>query len=411
VEAIRVEYVIDHLNVGGAQRHLVELFSELDRSRFRPQVSVGKPGGALVPTIERMGIPVRPIGLGASLARPETARRILETARRLRRERVTIVHGYLYLGNILGLLAGRLAGVPVRIASKRSLDRYPRRSQLFATRLANRFAHRILCNADAVRRFVLEVERPDPRKLVVIPNGIRLPVESGTTAGPPRVRGRARFLVGTVGRLTWKKAHGDFLEAARAVREVRDDVEFVIVGDGPLRQRAETQAAALGIAEHVHFLGEVGNARALLERFDVFVMSSVIEGMPNVLLEALAAERPVVVTRAGGMPEIVTHEHTGLLVPPADPGALAAGILRLLTSPEEARRFATAGRALVERQFSAAAMRARFIELYEELMAGGGRDGSAARSTGQERARVDHPAGGRGERTIGAGREEIAAGR
>lgn len=381
MESIRIEYVIDHLNVGGAQRHLVELFSELDRSRFRPQVSVGKPGGALVPIIERMGIPVRPIGLGTSLARPETAARLVETARRLRRERVDIVHGYLYLGNILGVLAGCLAGVPVRIASKRSLDRYPRRSQLLATRLANRFAHRILCNADAVRRFVLEVERPDPEKLVVIPNGIRLPIDSGTASGPARIPGQYRHLVGTVGRLTWKKAHGDFLEAARAVRQIRDDVDFVIVGDGPLRKQAETRAAELGIGEHVHFLGEIGNARTLLERFDVFVMSSIIEGMPNVLLEALAAERPVVVTRAGGMPEIVTHEHTGLLVPPADPGALAAGILRLLASPEEARRFAMAGRALVEAQFSAGAMRARFIELYEQLFAGrGGRNESAAES-------------------------------
>jgi glycosyltransferase involved in cell wall biosynthesis len=380
-EPIRIEYVIDHLNVGGAQRHLVELFSELDRTRFCPQVSVGKPGGALVPIIERMGIPVRPIGLDTSLARPATALRLVETAQRLRRERVTIVHGYLYLGNILGVLAGCLAGVPVRIASKRSLDRYPRRSQLLATQLANRFAHRIFCNADAVRRFVLEVERPDPRKLVVIPNGIRLPMEAGSPGASAKLRGQFRYLVGTVGRLTWKKAHGDFLEAARAVRQVRDDVDFVIVGDGPLRQEAEARAAALGIGEHVHFLGEIGNARALLDRFDVFVMSSIIEGMPNVLLEALAAERPAVVTCAGGMPEIVTHERTGLLVPPADPGALAAGILRLLAAPEEARRFALAGRALVEAQFSASAMRTRFIDLYEELVSALGGHGASAAGT------------------------------
>jgi glycosyltransferase involved in cell wall biosynthesis len=250
-----------------------------------------------------------------------------------------------------------------------------------------------------VRRFVLEVERPDPRKLVVIPNGIRLPMEPGTSGAWVRPNGQYRYLVGTVGRLTWKKAHGDFLEAARAVRQVRDDVDFVIVGDGPLRRQVETRAAELGIGEHVHFLGEIGNARALLERFDVFVMSSIIEGMPNVLLEALAAERPVVVTGAGGMPEIVSHERTGLLVPPADPGALAAGILRLLASPEEARRFALAGRALVEAQFSAGAMRARFIALYEELVAGPGGGnagpGAAAGSTRAGQASKKHAALGR----------------
>jgi glycosyltransferase involved in cell wall biosynthesis len=373
MEPIRIEYVIDHLHVGGAQRHLVELFSELDRTRFRPQVSVAKAGGALAPVIEKLGIPVRAIGLGSSLARPGTAARLVETARRLRRQRVDIVHGYLYLGNVLGVLAGRLAGVPVCLASKRSLDRYPRRLQLLATRLANRYAHRILCNADAVREFVLEVERPDPAKLVVIPNGIRLSADRPADGVPPALSTGGRRLVGTVGRLSWKKAHGDFLEAARVVAEHRDDVDFVIVGDGPLRRQMEARAAALGIGNRVHLPGEVRNARTLLRQFDVFVMSSIIEGMPNVLLEALAAERPSVVTRAGGMPEIVTHERTGLLVPPGDPQALSAGILRLLANPEEARRFAAAGRALVEARFSAPVMGARFVELYERLVDRGGR--------------------------------------
>jgi glycosyltransferase involved in cell wall biosynthesis len=370
MSAMRIEYVIDHLNVGGAQRHLVELFSELDRRRFQPQVCVAKPGGVLTPVMERMGVPVRSMDLGASLGRPQTLRGLVRTARRLRRERVEIVHGYLYLGNILGVLAGRLAGTPVLLASKRSLDRYPRRVQLRATRLANRLAHRILCNAEAVRTFVLEEERPASEKLVVIPNGIRLPVETNGEL-PARVPA-GRRLVGTIGRLSWKKAHGDFLEAAAAVLRRGCDADFVVIGDGPLRQQLESQAAHLGIRRHVHFLGEIQNARALLARLDVFVMSSVIEGMPNVLLEALAVGRPSVVTGVGGMPEIVTHEETGLIVPPADPRQLATGIARLLADPAAAQRLGDAGRALVERRYSAAAMGHRFTELYDALRPGVG---------------------------------------
>jgi len=362
----RIEFVIDHLNVGGAQRHLVELFSGLDRKRFAPQVCMAKPGGTLTGTLERMGVPVRCFGLGRSLARPQTIAGIVQMARRLRSERVDIVHGYLYLGNILGMLAGKLAGTPVLIAGKRSLDRYPRRTQMYPTRLANRFAHRILCNAEAVRRFVLEEERPRPEKMAVIPNGIRLPEDTPPPARPVGVPENVR-LVGAIGRLTWKKAYGDLLEAARRVRAARKDVEFVIVGDGPLRGELEAQASQLGIANHVHFLGEIHDVRALLRSFDVFVLSSVVEGMPNVLLEALAAEKPAVVTSAGGMPEIVIHEETGLVVPPAAPAVLAAELLRLLARPDDCARFGKAGRQLVERRFSAAAMISSYARLYEEL--------------------------------------------
>lgn len=362
----RIEYVIDHLRVGGAQRHLVELFSGIDRRRFAPQVCVGKPGGALTPVIEGMGIPVRSFGMGSTLAEPRTLVGLARMARRLRTEGVQIVHGYLYLGNILGSLAGTLAGTPIRLVAKRSLDRYSRPAQLHATRLANRFAHRIMCNADAVRRFVQQEEQPDPRKLAVIPNGIHLPADRPAPRRPAGVRSDTH-LVGTIGRLSWKKAYSDLLQAAREVCAIRQDVEFVMIGDGPLRRDLERQARDLGIDDRVHFLGEITDAGALLAGFDVFVLPSIIEGMPNVLLEALAAERPVVVTRAGGMPEIVTHETSGLLVSPAAPGELAAGILRLIADPAEARRFGLAGRRVVEERYSDHVMIASFERLYDEL--------------------------------------------
>jgi glycosyltransferase involved in cell wall biosynthesis len=365
---VRIEYVIDHLKVGGAQRHLLELFGAIDRERFAPQVCVAKGGGVLTPAVERLGIAVRTFELGNSLNEVRTLVNLARMARRLRRERVEIVHGYLYLGNVLGMLAGALARTPILIASKRSLDRYPRPSQLHATRLANHFAHRILCNAEAVRSFVLQEERPAPAKLAVIPNGISL-----SSSRPPRARipglPNGTRVIGTIGRLDWKKAHSDLLDAMRVVRASQGDAELVVIGDGPLRQQLEQRAAHLGIAEHVHFLGERRDARSLLSAFDVFVLSSVIEGMPNVLLEALAAERPVVATSVGGAPEIITHEETGLLVSASDPDALAGAILRLLAQPAEGARLARAGRVVAARRFSTDAMVTSFTALYEDLAA------------------------------------------
>jgi len=360
--AIRIEYFIDHLKVGGAQRHLVELFAGLDRRRFVPQVCVAKAGGVLEPVLQAMGIPVRAFGVQSSLARPSTLSNLVRTALRLRAEKVQVVHGYLYEGNILGMLAGRLAGVPVRIASKRSLDRYPRRSQREATRLANRQAHRIVCNAEAVRQVVLEEERPAPGKLVVIPNGIRVD-DVPPAVRPAGVPAHAR-LVGTIGRLSWKKAYDHFLDAAARVGAAHDDVHFVMIGDGPLRAALEQDAERRGLRERVHFLGEVTDVRGLLRGFDVFVMSSVIEGMPNVLLEALAVERPAAV---GGMPEIVGHGRSGLIVPPGDPAALANGILRLLGDPAKAATFAAEGRRTVESRYTVETMVDRYTVLYDGL--------------------------------------------
>jgi len=383
--AIRIEYFIDHLKVGGAQRHLVELFSGLDRSRFVPQVCVAKAGGALEPVLQGMGIPVRTFGVRSSLARPSTLSNLVRTARRLHAEQVQIVHGYLYEGNILGMLAGRLAGVPVRIASKRSLDRYPRRSQRQATRLANRQAHRIVCNAEAVRRMVLEEERPSAGKLLVIPNGIRI-MDMPAPVRPAGVPATAR-VVGTVGRLSWKKAYHHFLDAAARVSAAHDDVHFVMIGDGPLRATLERDAATRGLGERVHFLGELTDVRGLLRGFDVFVMSSVIEGMPNVLLEALAVERPVVVTSAGGMPEIVGHGRSGLMVRPADPAALANSILRLLANPEKATAFGRAGRRTVEDRYSMETMVDRYTVLYDGLTTAYTRPGVAPGDARRQAAR------------------------
>lgn len=384
---IRIEYVIDHLKVGGAQRHLVELLSRIDRQRFAPQVCVAKSGGALTAAIEGLHIPVRTFGVASSLGEARTLVGLMHMAKRLRAEHVEIVHGYLYLGNILGVLAGALARTPIRIAAKRSLDRYRRRTQLHATRVANHFAHHILCNAEAVRRFVLEEEHPDPRKLRVIPNGIQVLAPPTTRAQLPTVPAGAR-VIGTIGRLDWKKAHTDLLDAVRLVRAAHDNVELVLIGDGPLRGDLEKHADHLGIREHVHFLGERQDARALLSAFDVFTLSSVIEGMPNVLLEALAAERAVVSTSVGGAPEIITHNETGLLVPAAAPTALAAAIGHLLSAPSERERLGRTGRAMVAAQFDTDTMVGRFTTLYDDLVAAGGPAANAQGTATREASRA-----------------------
>lgn len=145
-------------------------------------------------------------------------------------------------------------------------------------------------------------------------------------------------------------------------------VRFVVVGDGPLRRPLEEKARALRLNGAVRFLGAVPNASSLLPGFDIFVLSSLWEGMSNSLLEAMAAGKPVVATDVGGGSEVVLEGKTGFLVPPKDPEALADAVLRLLAAPDLARNLGVAGRVRVESKFTLEIMVARLEELYDSLL-------------------------------------------
>lgn len=153
------------------------------------------------------------------------------------------------------------------------------------------------------------------------------------------------------------------------IAAVESSARLVMVGDGPLRPTLEARARDLGLNGAVRFLGAVPRAASFLPHFDVFVLSSVWEGMSNSLLEAMAAGRPVVATRVGGNPEVVVDGETGLLVPPRDPRALADAVLRLLGDPALAGRLGEAARRRVESQFTLEQMVSRMQELYDQLLA------------------------------------------
>jgi glycosyltransferase involved in cell wall biosynthesis len=169
----------------------------------------------------------------------------------------------------------------------------------------------------------------------------------------------------TVARLDEQKGHCYLLEAAAQVPEA----QFVLAGDGPLRASLEAQARSLGVEDRVKFLGYRSDIADLLADCDVFVLPSLYEGLPLSILEAMSAGKPVIATHIGGTDEAVIAGETGLLVPPADSAALAAAIRSLLTDRPLAQRLATAGRARVAQEFSAAKMVQQVIAVYDELLA------------------------------------------
>jgi glycosyltransferase involved in cell wall biosynthesis len=367
---IRVAYFIDHLQTGGAQKHLVELLQALDRRRFSACVWTERAGGELAEEIERMGVRVRSLDVQRSLTEVRSLARLVQVASTLRREGIHIVHGYLYAGNIVGPLAGLLAGVPVRIVSKRSLDSYRSKAKLLACRLGNRLADRITVNARAVGEFVEKEEGCAWGKMVVIPNGVDFSRFQTHGNGGKEVLGLSPQdrVVGTVGRLTWKKAPDCLLAAARLILQEVPETRFLIVGDGPLRPHSERQAEELGIRARCIFTGTVSDVLPFLRASDVFVLSSVIEGMANALLEALACGTPAVVTDAGGNGEVVQDGKTGFVVPRNDPQRLGEATVRLLREPALARQMGEAAVKDMEERFSLSRMVRSIESLYDELL-------------------------------------------
>jgi glycosyltransferase involved in cell wall biosynthesis len=365
---IRIAFMIDHLRVGGAQRHLLEVVGGLDRTRYSVEMwtATTEPGD-LAPAFERAGAPVYSFGIDATMLSPKTLVAAGRAARELRARGVQILHGYLFEGNILAALVGTIGRFPVTLVSKRSLDRYRRLDRRLAAWLSNKLASRVLVNATAVGDLVAEHEWCPRERITLIPNGVGLPpvVRGDRSAraarsGPPS----DSPLVGMVGRLSWKKGYEFALAAAAMVRAEVPGVRFEIVGDGPLRGDLERATVRAGLESAVRFLGQRSDVPALMSRFDCYVLSSIIEGMPNALLEAMALGRPVVTTSAGGSAEVVVDGDSGIVVPPRDAGALADGILRVLRDAELAARLGQAAEERVRRHFSREAMLASLDELY-----------------------------------------------
>jgi glycosyltransferase involved in cell wall biosynthesis len=375
---VPILYVIPRMAIGGAQRHLVEVLRRLDRRRFAPALCclATDRGDAfdLLDEVRALDVPIVDAGLrnvANGLIRPHTLAQVVRVAGEARRRRVQVVHSYLHDANWFGTLAGRLAGVPAVIVSKRSMDVYARRRDLSVCRVSNRLAHRVTAVAEAVREHVHRVEGCPREKITVIPNGVDADQFTATPAAADELRGLAGDgrLVGTITRLVWKRGHEQLLQAAGLIATREPGARLLVVGDGPLRPKLEAQARDIGLNGAVRFLGAVPRAARLLPHLDVFVLSSVWEGMSNGLLEAMAAGRPVVATRVGGNPEVVVDGQTGLLVPPGDAEAMADAVLRLLRDAALAQRMGQAARRRVEAEFTLPRMVRRMEDLYDELLA------------------------------------------
>jgi glycosyltransferase involved in cell wall biosynthesis len=228
--------------------------------------------------------------------------------------------------------------------------------------------------SDAVGRYAVDTLRLPAAKVCTLRNAIEIEPARGSAEERRQLRcafGAAEcdLLVGTLGRLQEpKKGLTHFLAAAAKVAAEMPRARFVLVGDGPARALLERQAAACGIASRTHFAGPRRDVGAAMAAFDLFVQPSLWEGFGLTLLEAMAARRPIVASRVGGVPEVVRDDREGLLVPPGDPDACARAMIAILNDPEKARRYGEAGRARVVAEFGIDRLVDETVLLYRRLL-------------------------------------------
>lgn len=328
---LRVCHLITGFDTGGAERVLLQTVQRLDPVRFESLIASLRPPGPLSPTVDRIGVKTFYLGMGRRPG-PVTLWRLV---RLLRRHRVAIVHSYLYDASIAARLAGRWARVPIILTSTRAPLEYLPRFAWWLDRFTSRWCQRVLAVSRHTADVIVRVEGIPSDKVVVVPNGVDLQRFSPRSLGEARatwgVEERA-FVVGTIGRLSPEKGHRYLLEALAIVKEAVPTLVCLIAGGGPLRNQLERQVGELGLGGVCRFLGEVPQVETVFAAVDVMVLPSLFEGMPNAVLEAMAMGCPVVATAVGGSTELVGEGETGLLVPPADPMALAGAIVRLASS-------------------------------------------------------------------------------
>lgn len=360
---MRVLHVITDTNIGGAGRYLLNL---LTRPIFKnANLFVACPRGELGDRFDKLGINRIDIS-GKDIS--FSLKLIPELMKVIRQVKPDVVHTH---SSLSGRIASKFMRIPV-VYTKHNLVRIPSPTgvkpspagygkRLFTSLTTRMLADKVIGVSQGVYNEL--IESGIPRDMVVaIPNGIDL------SGFEPRTKLMEKgLLIGTVARLHPQKALDVFIDAAKLVLSSEPRARFLIGGTGPMEEQLKAKIKDMKLEPYIKMTGFVEDVPAFLKLLDVYVLSSLYEGLPLATLEAMAAGLPVVATEVGGVPEAVVDQQTGLLVPPKQSKLLAQAITRLVVDKELARAMGAAGRKRVEEFFNAGIMARKTLEVYQEV--------------------------------------------
>lgn len=372
MEKIRICQMIDRPSLGGGQTALLLLAENLDPQRFEVFVcSAGN--GPLVDEVRSRGLSHVPVPLPKTLS----LRSIKQVAAALKKNKIQILHTHGGIAGLYGRWAARRCRTPVIVHTLHGIHylhyRNPllRRLYILQERILSRFSDGLILVSQADLSRARKHRLAPEDKMFIIPNGIDLKLEKDAD---DRQRKRREFgsepdqpVIGTVGRLHRQKGIFYLVKAAGQVFSAFPGAKIVVVGEGPLGPKLRKMTLRAGLEGRLLFLGARKDAASLIPLFDVFVLPSLWEGLPFVLVEAAALGKPIIATAVDGITEIIEDGKTGVLVPSKDPQALADAIISLLRDKDRARRLAERARAVIPPRFPLRRMVEQTQNVYLEL--------------------------------------------
>jgi len=373
---LRVTHVVLALDLGGLERIVVDLIRVGRTHGLDPSVICLERPGTLAAQVEALGMPLlcadKPPGV-----RLGTVGRVRELLRRLKPD---VVHTHQIGALFYAGPAARREKVPVVVHTEHinNVAKSPTLNKKIRTRLlwgwAGSFADRFCCVSDDIAEAVTAYGTVARQKVSVVLNGIDT-AAFDSTGDCESLRQRLGIprdapVIGTVGRLNEVKRQNLLIRSFANIANRDPKPHLLLVGDGPELESLRGMAAAVGLADHVHFAGYQARPEHFLHLMDIFALTSRLEGMPLAILEAWAAGRPVIASRVGGVPGIVTEGQTGILFDSGDEAALTQAMNRLLASPDEAQRLGEAGKRLVRSRFDLHVMAKSYEEHYRLMLRG-----------------------------------------
>jgi len=376
---LRILQLIDSFDEGGSERQALDLTRRLlESGKYSIFLASLKPGGVLRAEIGNLDLGEVPSYPLNSFYGPNAVTQLRRFVAHLRKSRIDVLHTHDFYTNIFGMTAGFLAGVSVRIASRRETTGMRTTGQTRLQRMAYGLAHQIVANSESVRQKLFE-EGIKSKRITVIHSGL----DPERIAAPPGLSREEMLRAIGVGQLTRVpkqfvtivanmrhevKDYPMFLRAAQRVSKAIPEVGFLLAGEGELQGSLKELASQLDIAGKTFFLGRSKNVAELLSVSDVCVLSSKAEGFSNSILEYMAAGRPVVATDVGGAREVIVEDETGHIVPSGNDELMATRIISLLQDPARARVMGEQGRRVVEEKFSSQVLLQNTEALYRRLL-------------------------------------------
>jgi glycosyltransferase involved in cell wall biosynthesis len=353
---VNIVYFIDHLRPDGTQTVLFQLVQGL-ATRGHDQTVIclnDSCDRTLVDRLRTVGADVRIVGKLALAS----GYGLVSVWRWLRSGRFDVAITLLFVSDVVGRLMAKWGEVPHIVSSIRTRNVDYSLLQRWLVRATMSLADAVIINSSYIRPFAIDEEGARPERIFFIPNGVRVedytnPIDQAFLRADMGLSPKGKLL-GTIGRLTWQKGFDVLLHALSLMQ--REDFDLLIFGVGEEEARLRRLATKLSLQERVHFAGYRNNMPALLGAVDLYVHPARFEGMPNAVVEAMAAARPIVASSVDGNRELVEHGKHGWLVPPDDSEALAKAIQEALSNPDEAQRRGAAARQRVATHFRVEAM-------------------------------------------------------